>query len=77
MATAVAAAAMVGEDTTVATGLGLDLPVGGGEELCTRGLKLCPPSVFTMARLRKGRRGCDENERKGGGGGGGGGVLVK
>ena len=36
--------------------LGLDLPIGGGEEWRTRGLKLCPPHVLTMPGLEKGRR---------------------
>ena len=29
-------------------GPGLELPVGGGEERHTLGLKVCPPWVFTM-----------------------------
>ena len=48
----------VGVATTTVTvsGPGLDLPIGGGEERCTRGLKLCPPRVLTMPRPEKGRR---------------------
>ena len=41
---------------------GLDPPGGGGEERRTRGLKLCPPRVFTMARLENERRGWDGME---------------
>ena len=63
--TAVAAAAVVGGGAAAAIGPGLDLPAGGGEELRIRGLKLCPLCVFTMAGLRKKRRGYDENERRG------------
>ena len=48
---------MVGEGAAAATaGPGLDPPAGGGEERHTRGLKLCPPRVFTMAGLEKERR---------------------
>ena len=54
------AAAVVGEGTTAAaaaaSGSGLDLPVGGGENRPTRGLKLCPPRVLTMPEPEKGRR---------------------
>ena len=54
----------MGEGATAEAGPGLNLPAGGGEELRTRGLKLCPPRVFTMARLGKERRGWEE-ERMG------------
>ena len=76
----VTASAVVGGGATAVESPGLDLPAGGEEELRTRGLKLCPPRVFTMAGLRKEMRGWDENEkgrRGGGGGGGGGGWLFK
>ena len=39
-----------------AIGLGLELPVGGGEERHTLGLKVCPPRVFTMVGQEKERR---------------------
>ena len=35
---------------------------GGGEKSCTRGLKLRPLRVFTMAGLEKERRGWDSLE---------------
>ena len=67
MGAAAAAVAAVGVATVAATGvtaaptvigvgsgLGLD-PPGGGEEWRTRGLNLCPPRVFTMSGLEKGR----------------------
>ena len=54
---AVAVAAVVGKRVAAAAaaavGPGWDSPAGGGEERCTRGLKLCPPRVFTMAGLEK------------------------
>ena len=43
-----AAVAVVGRGAVAAatgSGQGLDPPARGGEELCTRGLKLCPPHV--------------------------------
>ena len=58
--------AVVGEGATAATAeLWLDPPTGGGEERHTRGLKLCPPHVFTMAGLEKERRwiGWEEDDR--------------
>ena len=61
-----AAGTVVGEGAAAAAaGPGLDLPVGGGEERCTRGLKLCPLRVFTMAGLEKERRwrGWEEEDR--------------
>ena len=57
--TVVVAAAVVWGGAAAAAGPGLDLSVGEEEELCTRGQKLCPPRVFTMARLEKERRGWD------------------
>ena len=79
-----------GRRTAVEARLGLDPPVGGGEERRTRGLKLCPPRVFTMAGLEKERRGWEEDSFRGdgeemewlgmkirGGGGGGGGGLIR
>ena len=54
---------------------GLDPPVGGGEELRTRGLKLCPLLVFTMDRLEKERMGWLGMKMKGGGEGGRGGWI--
>ena len=62
-----AAAAAVGTAAT-GSGLGLDLPAGGGEEWRTPGLKLCPPRVFTMPRLEKGRRWGSGGRGRGGGG---------
>ena len=62
--TATAAAVVGGGTTAAAARPGLDLPTGGGEEWCTRGLKLCPPRVFTMVGLEKERRGWEE-ERMG------------
>ena len=61
---AVVEAAMVGGGATAAAGPGLDLPAGGGEELRTWSLKLCPSLFFTMVGLRKERRGW-EDERMG------------
>ena len=49
--TTVAAATVVGGGAAATAGLGLDLPTGGGEELRTWGLKLCPSCVF---RAREG-----------------------
>ena len=46
-----------GGATAAAAGPGLDLPVGGGEERRTQGLKLCSPRVFPMVGLEKERRG--------------------
>ena len=51
-ATAGGEAAMVEAVTMAATAvgagwLGLELPVGGGEDCLTLGLKLCPPRVLT------------------------------
>ena len=83
------ATTVVGEGAAAtAARLGLDSPARGGEERSTRGLKLCPPRVFTMAGLEKERRwrGWEEEEkninefemklkRVGGGGGGGGGGF--
>ena len=66
----VTASTMVGGGVTAVESPGLELPAGGEEELRTRGLKLCPPRVFTMAGLRKEMRGWDENEKGKGGGGG-------
>ena len=60
-------AVVVGEGAAAAiVGLGLDLPAGEGEERRTRGLKLCPLHVFTMASLEKERRwrGWEEEDRK-------------
>ena len=63
-----AAEGVIAEGAEVAAGPRLELLVGGGEEWCTLGLKVCPSQVFTMVG--------QENERKwkrrGGGGGGGG-----
>ena len=42
--------------TTAGVGLGLELPVGVGEDCRTLGRKLCPPCVFTMAGLEKEKR---------------------
>ena len=57
---AIVAAAVVGGVTVAATAVvsdpGLDPPAGGGEERCTRGLKLCPPSVLPILGPEKGRR---------------------
>ena len=50
------AAAAAASAVAVGSGLELDLPAGGGEERRTRGLKLCPPRVFTMPGPEKGRR---------------------
>ena len=54
-----ATAAAVG---AVGSGLGLDPLAGGGEEWRTRGLKLCPPRVFTMPGPERGGDG--ERERR-------------
>ena len=53
--------ARAGASTTaavVAVGAGprLELPAGGGQDCHTLGRKLCPPRVFTMARLEKDKR---------------------
>ena len=61
-----AAVAVVGESVAAAVvGPGLDPPAEGGEERRTRGLKLCPLCVFTMAGLEKERRwrGWEEEDR--------------
>ena len=51
------ATAVVGEGAAAAeAGPWLDPSVGGGEEPHTRGLKFCPPRVFTIPRLEKERR---------------------
>ena len=63
-ATTAAAAAPVEAGTAMAavaagaaaTGPGLEMPARGGEDCLTLGLKLCPPSVFTMAGLEKEKR---------------------
>ena len=57
-AAAAAAATMDAAEAAagVGSGLGLDPPARRGEELHTRGLKLCPPRVFTMPGPEKGRR---------------------
>ena len=54
----VAMTTVVGAATAAVVGsrLGLDPPAGGGEEWCTRGLKLCPSRVFTIPGPEKGRR---------------------
>ena len=57
--TTVKDAAVGGGAAAVVTGQGLDPPAGGGEEWHTRGLKLCPPRIFTMVGLEKERRGWD------------------
>ena len=44
---------------------GLELPVGGGEDCLTPGLKLCLPRVFTIAGLEKERRKGFRNELEG------------
>ena len=64
--TAAAAAVVVGEGAAVVEeGPGLDPPIRGGEKSCIRGLKLCPPRIFTMAGLENKRRwrGWEEEER--------------
>ena len=56
---------------------------GGGEEVRTLGLWLCPPRVLAMPGLEKGRRWreweeeclCSKERKRGGGGGGGWGGL--
>ena len=66
--TTAAAAAVVGEGIAAVTaGPRLDPPEGGGEERRTRGLKLCPPRVFTMDGLEKEMRGWEEESFKGDG----------
>ena len=57
--TIVAKATVVGGGAATTTEPRLDSPVGGGEELRTRGLKLRLPRVFTVAGLEKERRGWD------------------
>ena len=88
---AAAAAAVGGGAVATVAALsvpGLDPPARGGEEWCTRGLKLCPSCVLTMPGPEKGRRWREREEEevffakeekgfemkmKGGVGGGGGG----
>ena len=53
---AVGVGAAATKTTRVGSRLGLDLPARGEEEWRTRGLKLCPPRVFTMPRPEKERR---------------------
>ena len=58
-----AAAAAAAESATVAAvGSRLEPPAGGGEDCLTLGWKLCPPYIFTIAGLEKGRiwRGWEE-----------------
>ena len=64
---ATGAATAAGEGTTAAATAGprLDPPTGGGEEQRTRGLKLCPPCVFTMVGLEKERMGRGGYDHKG------------
>ena len=54
--TAAAAAAMATGAEAAGVGPGLEPSAGGGEDCCTMGCKLCPPRVFTMARLEKEKR---------------------
>ena len=49
-------AATVAAAPAAGLGLGLDPPAGGGEEWCTRSLKLCPLHVLTMPGPEKGRK---------------------
>ena len=56
LATEVVVGAAVAAVVGVGSRLGLDPPAGGGEEWCTRGLKLCPPCVFTMLGPEKEKR---------------------
>ena len=46
-----------GDTEAAATGGELCSTAGGGEEVSTRGLKLCPPWVLAMLGLRKRWRG--------------------
>ena len=52
-----ATAAVAGGVAGAAAGPRLEQPAGGGEYCLTLGRKLCPPRVFTMARLEKERLG--------------------
>ena len=50
------AGAVAVEAAAVGARLRLELPLGGGEDYYTLGLKLCPPRVFTMARMEREKR---------------------
>ena len=53
VADTVATEVVAGGAATAAADPGLESPVGRGEDCLTLGRKLCPPHVFTMARLEK------------------------